>query len=210
MDGATRQQRGRPRNAETDRVILAATGELLLTNGYGRLSMEAVAARSGIGKPTLYRRWSSKAALVADAVLAGLSVEAAPLAVTTPVDSGDIAQDLREWLDAYITVATDPHNAALIQALMAAAAENPDDLFGLLTDPRHEALTARLRGASRAGQIRADADLDAIADTLLGTLLLPLLTGRTGTARQRAHGLLEVILRGLGPTDAQAADGSRR
>ncbi|HEY4022417.1 MAG TPA: TetR/AcrR family transcriptional regulator [Pseudonocardiaceae bacterium] len=205
-----RQQRGRPRNAETDRVILTATCELLLANGYGRLSMEAVAARSGIGKPTLYRRWSSKAALVADAVLAGLSIEAAPLAITTPVDSGDIARDLREWLDAYVTVATDPHNAALIQALMAAAAENPEDaeaLFGLLTDPRHHALTARLRLAAQVGQVRADADLDAIADTLMGTLLLPLLTGRAGTARQRAHGLLEVILRGLGPTRARASDG---
>jgi AcrR family transcriptional regulator len=172
--------------------------------------MEAVAARSGIGKPTLYRRWPSKATLVADAVLAGLSVEAAPLAGTAPVDSGSITQDLCEWLDAYITVATDPHNAALIQALMAAAAENPEDaeaLFGLLTDPRHHALTARLRVAAQAGQIRADADLDAIADMLMGTLLLPLLTGRTGTVRQRAHGLLEVILRGLGPTGARAADG---
>lgn len=194
-------------------MILTATCELLLANGYGRLSMEAVAARSGIGKPTLYRRWSSKAALVADAVLAGLSVDAAPFAVAMPLDSGDVGKDLREWLDAYVSVATDPRNAALTQSLIAAAAENPEDagaLFGLLTDPRHEALTARLRVAAEAGQVRADADFDAIADTLMGTLLFPLLTGRTAMARQRAHGLLEVILRGLGPTGARAAGGQRR
>lgn len=200
------QRRGRPRRADTDQTILTATCELLLAHGYGRLSMEAVAARSGVGKPTLYRRWPSKAALVADAVVAGLSVRTAPMAKTTPVDSGEITHDMHEWLDAYVSVATDPPNAALVQALIAAAAENPDDadtLYDLLTGPRRQALTTRLRAAAAAGQIRTDADLDAVADTLLGSVVIHLLTGHANTARQRAHGLLEIVLRGLRP-DATA------
>ncbi|MFI9386983.1 TetR/AcrR family transcriptional regulator [Kutzneria sp. NPDC052558] len=194
--------RGRPRTAEKDRAILAATCELLLARGYGRLSMEAVAVHSGVGKPTLYRRWPSKAALVADAVVTGLSVRAAPTAVSTPLDTGDIARDLHEWVDAYTSVTIDPHNAALIQALIAASAENPteaESLYGHLTSARRQALAGRLGAAVAKGQVRADADLDMIAQTLIGSVVMQLLHGHADRAREHAHGLLDVVLRGLRP-----------
>src|SRR5437588_13131394 len=115
MAGNTRSSRGRPRNADTDSAILAATCELLVDNGYGRLSMEAVAARSGVGKPTLYRRWSSKAALVADAVVAILSADAPAAAMALPY-TGEVDRDLRDWLDAFAGLAADPLKAALVLA----------------------------------------------------------------------------------------------
>src|SRR5258708_32971827 len=87
-----RQQWGRPRKTETDRVILAATCELLLANGYRRLTMEAVAAHSGIAKPALYRRWSSKADLVAAAVVANLAIDAPAGGVPRP-GGAEIAPD---------------------------------------------------------------------------------------------------------------------
>jgi len=198
-----RQQRGRPRNAETDRVILAATCEILIAHGYGRLSMEAVAARSCIGKPALYRRWSSKPALVADAVVANLSIDSPSAETITIPDSGEVGRDLHGWLDGFASVATDPRNAALSLALIAAAAENPDDaemLYGLLTGPTHQALTVRLRVAATEGQIRPDADLEGIGDALIGSIVILLLTGRAKATPQRAHDLLEIILRGLRPS----------
>jgi AcrR family transcriptional regulator len=198
------RQRGRPRKIETDQVILASTCELLLANGYRGLSMEAVAARSGIAKPALYRRWSSKADLVAAAVVANLAIDA-PAEAVTLADGGEIGEDLHAWLDAFAGVASDPRNAALALALIAAAAENPADaqsLYGLLTGPSHQALTARLRAAAAAGQIRPDADLDSVGDALIGSIVIQLLTGRAKTTRQHAHDLLEIVLRGLRP-DAQ-------
>jgi AcrR family transcriptional regulator len=60
---------GRPRDTRLHHAILEATRELLIAGGYAELSMESVAARAGVGKKTLYRRWSSKAPLVAEAVL---------------------------------------------------------------------------------------------------------------------------------------------
>jgi AcrR family transcriptional regulator len=195
------RQRGRPRKPETDRAILAATCELLLANGYGRLTMEAVAARSGIAKPALYRRWSRKADLVAAAVVANLAIDVPAEMVALP-DGGEIGHDLHAWLDAFAGVATDPRNAALALALIAAAAESPTDtqpLYGLLTGPSHQALTARLRAAAAVGQIRSDAELDAVGDALIGSIVLHLLTGRTTTTRQHAHDLLEIVLRGLRP-----------
>ena len=58
---------GRPRSAEVDRAIVDATLDLMVQDGYNALSMEQVAARAGVGKATVYRRWPNKLALVADA-----------------------------------------------------------------------------------------------------------------------------------------------
>ncbi|MEV6113760.1 TetR-like C-terminal domain-containing protein [Streptomyces sp. NPDC052109] len=168
------QQRGRPRKIETDQVILAAACELLLANGYRKLSMEAVVANLAID---------------------------APAEALEPSDDGEIGDDLHAWLDAFAGVASYPRNAALALALIAAAAENPADaqsLYGLLTGPSHQALTTRLRAAA-AGRIRPDADLDSVGDALIGSIVIQLLTGRTATTRQHAHDLLEIVLRGLRP-----------
>jgi AcrR family transcriptional regulator len=59
---------GRPRNAETDRAILKATRTALVELGWGKLTMGDVAARAGVAKTTLYRRWANKNELVVDAV----------------------------------------------------------------------------------------------------------------------------------------------
>ena len=85
---------GRPRNAQLHAVILEATRELLAVSSYGELSMESIAAHAHVGKKTLYRRWPSKAPLVAEAVLDAYGRGgsfAAP-------DTGDIRADLRAWL----------------------------------------------------------------------------------------------------------------
>jgi AcrR family transcriptional regulator len=192
-------RRGRPRKAETDQAILAAACELLLAGGYSRLSMEAVAARSGITKPTLYRRWPSKAALVTDAFTAGLSVGEASSARGPLTDSGDIVRDLNEWFDAFVSIAADPRNAALIHALIAAAGENPDEaepFFELLIGPSQRHLTARLQAAEAAGQLRPNLDFESLIDMLFGSVLVQLFTGRVDTAPRRACALLEIVLHG--------------
>ena len=59
---------GRPRSAQAHRAILDATIELFVESGYEGLSIEGVAARAGVGKTTIYRRWSSKEDLIVDAI----------------------------------------------------------------------------------------------------------------------------------------------
>jgi AcrR family transcriptional regulator len=192
-------RRGRPRKAETDQAILQAACELLLAGGYGRLSMEAVAARSGITKPTLYRRWPSKAALVADAFTAGLSVPEASPARGPLTDSGDVARDLNEWFDAFVSIAADPRNSALIQAMIAAAGENQGEaepFFELLIGPSRQDLAARLHAADVAGQLRPNLDFEALIDMLFGSVLVQVFTGRADTAPRRARALLEIALHG--------------
>ena len=65
----TESRRGRPRSPVVHAAILDATRALLIANGYADVSMDRVASRARVGKQTLYRRWPSKAQLVAEAVM---------------------------------------------------------------------------------------------------------------------------------------------
>jgi AcrR family transcriptional regulator len=187
---------GRPRDAQLHVAILAATRELLATGSYAELSMESVAARARVGKKTLYRRWSSKAPLVAEAVLQAYGGSGSfPVA-----DNGDIRDDLRSWLDEHAEFLAEPPNAALVRALIAAAAASSADgaaLYQQLSAPQHAGLMTRLRQAVDAGQIRTETDLDAVADALIGTLLFHALTHVSPGAKARFDGLLDALLDGV-------------
>ena len=189
---------GRPRDAQLDRAILEATRELLTVDSYAELSMESVAAHAQVGKKTVYRRWPSKAPLVAEAVL-----EAYGRGGTFGVpDTGDIRADLQAWLAEHAEFIGELSNAALIRALIAAAASNPSDqdaLYERLTAPQHAGLMTRLRRAAEQGEFRHDADLPAVATALIGTLLLQVLT-HTATSDEpgaRFDGLLDALLKGV-------------
>ncbi len=188
---------GRPRDAQLDHAILEATRELLAVNSYAQLSMESVAARAQVGKKTLYRRWPSKAPLVADAVLDAYG-RGGSFGVP---DTTDIRADLQSWLIEHAEFIAEPSNAALIRALIAAAASNPSDnnaLYERLSVPQHAGLMTRLRHAAEKGELRPQADLDAIAKALIGTLLLEVLarTATSGAVATRYDGLLDAILQG--------------
>ena len=187
---------GRPRDAQLHAAILAATRELLATGSYAELSMESVAARARVGKKTLYRRWSSKAPLVAEAVLQAYGGSGSfPVA-----DNGDIRDDLRSWLDEHAEFLAEPPNAALVRALIAAAAASSADgaaLYQQLSAPQHAGLMTRLRQAVGAGQIRTETDLDAVADALIGTLLFHALTHMSPGAKAQFDGLLDALLDGV-------------
>ena len=197
----TELRRGRPRSSAAHDAILEATRVLLIANGYAQLSMERVAGHAGVGKQTVYRRWPSKAPLVAEAVLDGFRQ-----GMSLPVlfDTGDLAADLRAWLRGVAAVQASPHNAALTRALAAAAADNPQDgdaLYRELTGPQYEAVVHRLQHGVDGGQVRADADLEAGADALVGATLYRMLahTAMAAEMSQRFDGLVDALMSGLQP-----------
>lgn len=185
---------GRPRDSRLHHAILDATRELLTAGSYAELSMESVAARAGVGKKTLYRRWSSKAPLVAEAVL-----EAYGRSGSFPVaHTGVVRADLRAWLNEHAEFLAEPSNAALVRALVAAAAARPvdgEDLYRQLSAPQLAGLTTRLVQAVEEGELRAEADIDAVAHALVGTLLLHALTRAGNTAG--FDGLVDALLDGV-------------
>ncbi|MFI7361362.1 TetR/AcrR family transcriptional regulator [Streptomyces sp. NPDC050149] len=183
------------RREASHRAILEATRDLLREGGFERLSMDAIAARAGVGKQTLYRWWDSKASVVAEAVVADMLAGDDPTAIP---DTGDVLADVRSWLDACVRAFTT--RAALIRALTSAAADDRGEaqrLFQRFTGPHRAAVVARLQRGVEAGQVRHGADLDAVADAFLGSLLFQLLTNNEAVAAERSAGLLHLVVPGL-------------
>ncbi|MFE2999070.1 TetR/AcrR family transcriptional regulator [Nocardia sp. NPDC059246] len=176
---------------------MEATRDLLASVGYEQMSIEAIAARAGVGKPTVYRWWRSKAAVVAEAALSGyLTGSAAP-----PPDTGDFEADLRNWVIALTQRLDNPADAALFRGWAAAAADsdtNTRRLYDQLSGPNRQQLIHRLEAAVAAGQLRADADLEAAADVLIGTMLYQVLARHPQAAPQSSlDGFLDIFLVGL-------------
>jgi len=119
MDEAPRP--GRPRSQATHDAILDAVRDILVTGGYAEVAMDRVASLAGVGKQSLYRRWPSKAPLVAEAVMDAYG-QHGPLQLP---DTGDIEVDLRTWLHGQAEYFGSERNVALSRALAVAAADNP-------------------------------------------------------------------------------------
>ena len=106
---------GRPRSATAHAALLRATRELLIEVGYDRLTMDAVAARAGASKNTIYRRWANKAELVVAAIA---DARRAP---PTP-DLGSLRQDLLACAQAFVAV--DDDSERLLSGLLTEMARN--------------------------------------------------------------------------------------
>jgi AcrR family transcriptional regulator len=155
------------RNQRSRQAILTATADLLGEVGYTKLAVEAIAARAGVGKQTIYRWWPDKGAVVLDAYLALVGAEQD---LTFP-DSGDLEADLQLVLGSLVDSLADPVFERRYRALLTAIQDDAG-LAGALLDrllkPWLEATKQRLRAAQQAGQLRNDVDLEVATELLYG------------------------------------------
>jgi AcrR family transcriptional regulator len=107
------------RTARVRATVLEATVAELIEHGYAGLTVEGVAARAGVNKTTLYRRWGGRDALIVEAVEAFAAAEA-----KVP-DSGDIEEDLRLWARSILATLTGPVSGALVRAVFGGAGNSP-------------------------------------------------------------------------------------
>jgi AcrR family transcriptional regulator len=188
------------RKERSRQAILAATRALVAEEPYEKVTVEAIAARAGVGKQTIYRRWPSKSAVVFAAVLA-LSKGADGQALALP-DTGDVEADLKAVLRATAEEFSDPAFDRLIRALTteiandaALAAEYREKLAA----PLDEAKKARLRSAQAAGQLSPDADLDLLLEVLYAPLTQRWLHRSAPLTSAYADALVEATLRAFAP-----------
>jgi len=195
-------RRGRARSESARRAILEATRDELAQHGYDKLSIDRVAAAAGAGKQTVYRWYPSKSALVAECILDGyVALGNIPIP-----DTGNIRRDLRDWLRAFADHAGRPEAASLIRAATAAAADNDDvaaRFYERVTAASEGALTARLRTAEHAGQLRTGAPATAVAQALVGAVLYRLLVHQPLT-HDFVDDLADVVLSGVERAPAAA------
>ena len=185
--------RGRPRSAASRGAIIAAANELLRTIGLNRMSIEAVAEASGVGKTTIYRWWPSKGTLALDAYLEDMRTK-----VAVP-DTGDGAEDLRRHARSVIDFYAGNEGRIFAQ-FMAEAQSDPHlaeafrDRF--LSQRRAAVTTIWQRGVAR-GEFRDDVDADVAMDMIFAPIVYRLLAGHAPLSRSLAEGLVDAALGGL-------------
>jgi AcrR family transcriptional regulator len=187
-------RRGRPRSQDADRAILQAATEILAERGLGGMSMEEVAARAGVAKTTVYRRWTSRGALALDAFLAEFQSQQ-PLP-----DTGTLRGDLLAALRAWIKSVTQTQAGPVLAGLIAETQQDPE-----LAAAWRERVVARLRDrhkimldrAVERGEIPAGTDQEVVLDLLFGAAYHRLLHGHQPLTDTFARRVVDLIVAGI-------------
>jgi AcrR family transcriptional regulator len=181
MESKLRQRTEGRLDRSRDPAILNAALAALTENGYDATNMDDIAARAGVGKAAIYRRWSSKAALMTDVLIywrPDLRTDNAP-------DTGSLAGDIEALIDR--AVRNDNMlitNDLVLRVAVEATRDRQlatvlDDLM-LLRGRR--IMSAVLAQAAARGEISAERDWSLVADVLTAMCLLRVLNGQTADA----------------------------
>jgi AcrR family transcriptional regulator len=193
MDSTTTHRpRGRPRSQQADQAILSAALDLFAESGPDSLYIEQVAARAGVGKATIYRRWPGKEEMLVAAL--------ASAGTKLPEPQGkSVRADLITLLSAICRDAADPRRARLFALLQGEGKRYPRLMAAYLATvvkPRRELVRSVLRRGVATGELRENTDIEA-ASFLLDGAVLQSMCG-TGPADARyARRVVEELLRGL-------------
>jgi AcrR family transcriptional regulator len=158
---------GRPRSEQAEQAIIDAALELFGERGVDGVCVEAVAARAGVGKATIYRRWSSKE----DLLIAALGSLKSPL----PEPRGEsVHDDLVLLLEAMIKDAADPRYMRQFAMLHGEASQYPRLLARYtetVVEPRREVIRSVLRRGIATGELRAGLDIEIAMLALTGAVI---------------------------------------
>jgi len=183
------------RRSERSRLaILDAALALAREQGYARLTIEAIAARAGVGKQTIYRWWPSKAAVLLDA-LEGASSGSNPIRY-----SSDVVADVRQFVAKLAALLADDDFGPHVGALICAAQHDPvvrDAVLEGHLKPSRPALAERLRAAQRSGQLPTRLDVDALIDLIFGALYPRLLLRTKPLDKRYAHFVVDTVFAGI-------------
>ncbi|GAA2333794.1 TetR/AcrR family transcriptional regulator [Streptomyces cuspidosporus] len=195
------------RSERSRRAILDAALELLGELGYPRLTVEAIAARAGVGKQTIYRWWPSKAAVLLDAFTdpgatpeGAEASEGAERAGAALPDTGDLEADLKLVLRAAVDQMNAPAYDLPARALTAEGLVNPElgaHFVAQVLEPPLRLFAERLRAAQDAGQVARDIDPRVAVELVCGPLTHRWLLRTLPLTHEYADAVVETALRGI-------------
>ena len=181
--------RGRPRDRSLDDRILEQLLALLGSHGYAGLTLDELAARSGVAKTTILRRWPSKAA-VAAAGLERLALQS----VDVP-DSGALRGDLLALLHGAVQTFV-RGGGQFIARLIREAGHHPEitDLVYTVIHTRRQAYRRVLALAIARGELAPSVDQDLLIDLLIGPIWTRMLITRDPITREYVDSIVEAVL----------------
>ena len=186
---------GRPRSPEAHAAILTAAIELVREVGFDAVSIEGIAARAGVGKATIYRRWDGKETLVAEAITHLMRN------AMQPPDTGTTRGDVTALMRVIKGMYADPATPLLLSGLVAAMARSEPIALavrgGFVASWRNAMRVVLRRGIAR-GDVRAT-DIELATDLLAGPALHRALIGGKRIDDRFMRGVVDVVLRGLKP-----------
>ncbi|MFG2721537.1 TetR/AcrR family transcriptional regulator [Streptomyces sp. NPDC048416] len=184
----------RRRSEKSRRATLSAALELCTENGYDKVTIEAIAARAGVSKKTIYRWWATKGAVLLDAVTE-LVVNDTPFP-----DTGDIDADLRTHIGSLVHVFTSPVAGPAYTGILSEVLHD-ERLARAVNDelviPRVSLVLARMREAQEQGQLPPGADLHLGVEMMYGPLYYRHALGRPLPSPELVDALVTHVMRAL-------------
>jgi AcrR family transcriptional regulator len=197
--------RGRPRNPETDHAIMSATLDALGSVGYAEMTLEGVARAAGVSRPTLYRRYPNKSALVTAACTA-----IAAQVVHHP-RTGALRSDVEVLVRDLARAFHETRARAVVPALLGAVEGHPElaEAARVVWEPRRHVLSMVLTEAVERDELPPTTDVEGAVDLLYGPLYYRLLVTRQPLVPDEAVRLARRVLAGLAASsvDHEAATG---
>jgi AcrR family transcriptional regulator len=198
-----------PRAERSKQAILDATRELMNEDGGVRaLTVEAVAARSGVAKTTIYRRWRDKWELALDAVMIDMLPRFA-----NPVDVGDTRKELITFVDSVTKLWAAPPYGPAMQGLVSQIATEPElarVYREQVVEPRREQLRPVIERGIARGDLRPHTDLRLVHELLVGPILYRLLLSGPPLDRKLSTSLADAVLDSFSPDGRVRSAPSKR
>ncbi|WP_031497863.1 TetR/AcrR family transcriptional regulator [Bryobacter aggregatus] len=162
------QHRGRPRSEAANTAILDATLELLETTCYNNLTIEAIAQKAGVGKPTIYRRWKTKAAIVSEAF-----VENASKMMPLPEDQGSFEANLRALLYLLAERLETSIDGKVLRGLVSESQLDDESSAAFLAfiESRREVLRDMIVRECQRKQKECRLDMETLVDEIYGSVI---------------------------------------
>jgi AcrR family transcriptional regulator len=187
--------RGRPRSEEAGRAVLEAARALVEEGGYPAATIEAIAARSGVAKTTIYRRWPNRATLVVD-LLMRIATEAVPIPT-----GRDPQRALRTEMRGVAGVA-DEMPGRLLMHLLGEAQKDPEVRAALVEGvfrPRTDASARAVRRAQAESSLRDDVPPHVAVDLLFGPIFYRMFVGHEPPNEAYVQQVFKFVTEGLKP-----------
>jgi AcrR family transcriptional regulator len=193
LSRTSNRRRGRPRSDKVHRAILDAARDLIVEQGFANLHLEHVAARAGVGKSTIYRRWASKEELALELLLALASPH---IAIE---ETGSTRVELTASVNNAIRGLTQSAFGPVIRALLSHIAVDPalgDPFRATVVQARRTEIAAVIARGIQRGDLRPDVEVDVATELLVGPVYFRLMFGGDLNA-EFATSVVDTLLQGF-------------